>query len=77
MEGSEAQLDGSEAQLEGSKGHLEGSKVQPRRDGQTNGQTDGRTNGKSPHSTGLCPLLGPLPKSAFQMNPGNFSLECF
>ena len=25
------------------------------------GWTDGRTDGKSPHSTGLCPLLGPLP----------------
>ena len=32
----------------------------------TNGCTDGRTDGpmdrKSPHSTGLHPLLGPLPK---------------
>ena len=24
-------------------------------------RTDGRTDGKSPHSTGLCPLSGPLP----------------
>ena len=31
-------------------------------DGQTNGRTNGRTNGKSPHSTGLRPLSGPLPK---------------
>ena len=28
----------------------------------TDKQTDGRTDGKSPHSTGLRPLLGPLPK---------------
>ena len=26
------------------------------------GRTDGRTDGISPHSTGLCPLSGPLPK---------------
>ena len=31
-------------------------------DGQTDGWMDGWTNGKSPHSTGLCPLSGPLPK---------------
>ena len=39
-------------------------------DGRTGGQTDGqmegctdvRTDGKSPHSTGLRPLSGPLPK---------------
>ena len=31
-------------------------------DGRTDGQTDGRTNGKAPHSTGLRPLSGPLPK---------------
>ena len=30
--------------------------------GRTDGQMDERTNGKSPHSTGLCPLSGPLPK---------------
>ena len=29
--------------------------------GQTNVRTDERTNGKSPHSTGLRPLSGPLP----------------
>ena len=28
----------------------------------TNEQTNKRTDGKSPHSTGLRPLLGPLPK---------------
>ena len=28
----------------------------------TDGRTDGRTYGKSPHSTGLRPLSGPLPK---------------
>ena len=27
-----------------------------------NGQMDGRTDGISPHSIGLRPLLGPLPK---------------
>ena len=30
--------------------------------GRTDEQTDGRTDGKSPHSTGLRPLSGPLPK---------------
>ena len=30
--------------------------------GRTNERTNGRTNGKSPHSTGLHPLSGPLPK---------------
>ena len=42
------------------------------RGGQTNIRTDEQTNGKSPHSTGLCPLSGPLPKN--QMTVGkNFS----
>ena len=31
-------------------------------DGQTDVRTDGRTDGKSPYSTGLRPLSGPLPK---------------
>ena len=31
-------------------------------DGRTDGWTDERTDRKSPHSTGLRPLLGPLPK---------------
>ena len=30
-------------------------------DGRTNGQTDGHTDGKSPYSTVLCLLSGPLP----------------
>ena len=33
------------------------------RDGRTGGRMDGRTDGISPHSTGLCPLSGPLPKT--------------
>ena len=32
-------------------------------DGRTYGRTDLRMYGISPHSTGFCPLLGPLPKS--------------
>ena len=35
-------------------------------DGRTYGRTYGRTDGISPHSTGLRPLLGPLPKKAGQ-----------
>ena len=31
-------------------------------DGRTDGRMYGRTDGISPHSTGLRPLLGPLPK---------------
>ena len=31
------------------------------RGGRTNGRTNERTNGKSPHSTGIRPLSGPLP----------------
>ena len=42
-----------------------------RMDGQTDGRmdgwTDGRTNGKSPHSTGLHPLSGPLPRYRLTM----------
>ena len=30
-------------------------------------QTNGRTNRKSPHSTGLRPLSGPLPKTRFEL----------
>ena len=44
--------------LEGSEAQLEGSEGQPKGDGQTNGRADG----KSPHSKGLRPLPGPLPK---------------
>merc|ERR1712212_1085508 len=44
---------------------------------QTNGRTNGRTNertnertyGKSPHSTGLCPPSGPLPKKHHYSEP--------
>ena len=32
--------------------------------GGTDGRTDGRTDGISPHSTGLRPLSGPLPKKS-------------
>ena len=35
------------------------------------GGTDKRTDGKSPHSTVLCPLSGPLPKN------DAFSVSCF
>ena len=35
-----------------------------RTDGRTDGRMDGRTDGKSPHSTGLRPLLGLLPKKS-------------
>ena len=31
--------------------------------GRMDGRADGRTDGISPHSTGLCPLSGPLPKN--------------
>ena len=33
-------------------------------------RTDGQTDGKSPHSTGLCPLLGPLPKENLEYGDG-------
>ena len=33
-----------------------------RTDGRMDGRTDGQTDGKSPHSKGLRPLSGPLPK---------------
>ena len=32
-------------------------------DGPEGGRTNERNDGKSPHSTGLCPLLGPLPNN--------------
>ena len=41
-----------------------------RMDGWTDGRTDVRTNKKSPHSTELRPLLGPLPKNAERDQPG-------
>ena len=51
----------SEGLPEGSEGLPGGGGGQM--DEQTNGQTDGQTDGISPHSTGLRPLLGPLPKN--------------
>ena len=64
MERSEAQLEGSLAQLEGAGVLLEGFEAQLEgSEGQLRGgQTNERTDGKSPHSTGLRPLPGPLPK---------------
>ena len=52
LEGSEGLLKGCEGQQEGSKGHPAGSE----------GKGDKWTNRISLHSTGLCPLLGPVPK---------------
>ena len=48
---------GSEGQPAGSEGQPAGSEGQP----EGGGWMDGWTNGISPHSTGLCPLSGPLP----------------
>ena len=62
LAGSEARLAGSKACLAGSKACLAGSWALEGGDGRTDERTDGRTNGKSPHSTGLRPLSGPLPK---------------
>ena len=50
----------------GSKGLPAWSKGLPARLG-GDVHTDGRTDGKSPHSTGLRPLLGPLPKKSCRM----------
>ena len=55
LEGSEGLSEGSEGLPEGSEGLLGG----PVGGGRTYGQTDGI----SPHSTGLRPLSGPLPKN--------------
>ena len=54
-----AWLAGSEACLAGSWA-LEGGNGQS--DIRMSGRMDVRTDGKSPHSTGLCPLSGPLPR---------------
>ena len=65
-EGSKGQPEWSErfeGQLEGSGGKPAGPEDQPEGE-QMNGRTDGRTYGISPHSTGLRPLSGPLPKKA-------------
>ena len=45
-------------------GQPEGSEGQP--GGGTDGRTDERTDGNSPHSTGLRPLPGPLPKKCLK-----------
>ena len=37
-------------------------------EGGTDERTDERTNGKSPHSTGLRPLSGPLPKKPIKFD---------
>ena len=63
LEGSEGQPAGSEGQLEGSGGQPGGSEGQPER-----GRTYVRTYGISPHSTGLRPLLGPLPCYLLQLH---------
>ena len=72
LEASEGLMEGSMAWPEGSEGQPVGSKGQPK--GRTYGCTDvrtyvcmvvqtyRRTDGISPHSTGVCPLLRPLPK---------------
>ena len=54
-EGQTASSACSEAYLAGSKACLAGSWAL-----EGGGRTDVRTDGKSPRSTGLCPLLGPL-----------------
>ena len=73
-EGPRGLLEGPEGLLEGSKGHPERPEGLPEGPeglpegseaalgGQTYGWTDGWMDGISPHSTGLCPLSGPLPK---------------
>ena len=65
MEGSEGQPAGSEGQPAGSEGQPAGSEGQPE-GGWTYVRTDGRTDGISPHSTGLHPLPGLLPKNVGQ-----------
>ena len=66
LDGSEAFLAGSEACLAGSKACLAGSWALKGGNGRTYGRTDvrtyGHTDGKSPYSTGLRPLSGPLPR---------------
>ena len=54
----------AEGWLEGPEGQPAGSEGQPE-GGRTDVRMDGRTYGISPHSTGLCPLSGPLPKKLF------------
>ena len=56
LAGPQAWLAGPQAWLAGSQAWLNGPEG-----GLTDGWMNGRTNGKSPHSTGLRPLSGPLP----------------
>ena len=58
LAGPQAWLAGPQAWLAGPQAWLDGPQAWP--DGPEGG-TYGRTNGKSPHSTGLRPLPGPLP----------------
>ena len=58
---SEGQPEGSEGLSEGSEGLTKGLEGLPGGwGGHMHGHTDVHTNRISPHSTGLCPLLGPL-----------------
>ena len=60
--GSKGQLVGSEGLPEGFEGQQEGSEGQLGGDVWTDVCTYGQMYRISPHSTGLCPLSGPLPK---------------
>ena len=76
MEGSDGLSEGPEGLSEGSEGLPEGPEGLPEgpegpeglpegpeeAQGGTDVRTYGRTDGISPHSTGLCPLSGPLSK---------------
>ena len=57
--GLRASQQGLRASRQGLRASRQGLRTSQRGDG----QTDGRTFGISPHSTGLCPLSGPLPKN--------------
>ena len=64
-EGPEGLPEGPEGLPEGPEGlfgESQGQGGDGRTDVRTYGRTDGRTYGISPHSTGLRPLSGPLPK---------------
>ena len=58
-EGPEGLLEGPEGLL-GGRGGMDG-RTDGWMDKRTDGLTDGRMDGISPHSTGRCPLSGPLP----------------
>ena len=57
-------------------GRLKGGRTDVRTDGRTYGHTDGRTYGKSPHSTGLRPLPGPLPKKQDDVKREDGTASC-